>query len=95
MGKVKNIFISNKTLNSFYETVKLLEEEQIKLAQKRIWVTKEEKEIPYSELEDSHLEAILNLFEQGKFGNRAAHYKPLREEQLRRQSKAGEILFGN
>lgn len=61
---------------------------------KGVWTTKEGEQIPYTEMNDGHIEAVLKLFEAGKFESRACQYNSIRQEKLRRKSKAGEVLYG-
>jgi hypothetical protein len=62
-------------------------------AKQKIWLTEHGFEIPYKELEDEHLKNIVNLLEAGKT-NRTPHYKGIMQEKLRRETKAGKLLYG-
>lgn len=63
----------------------------------KVWCTDGGTLIPFEELQDSHLENILNMYKQGLFKNnwRSKQEKDLKQEQLKRQSLAGKILYGN
>lgn len=68
--------------------------DQEKLARNKEWFTKNGQLIEYHNLTDDHLTRILALFKKGKFKNRMCHLKGLQQEQLRRKSEAGDILYG-
>jgi hypothetical protein len=61
---------------------------------KGIWTTKEGEEIPYTKMTNEHIDAVLKLFEEGKFKLRICQYSSIVQEKLRRTSKAGEVLYG-
>lgn len=94
MGKFKD-----QSVVDLNEVEKNIEAFCRKLAQtddkNKVWTTREGKTIPYEELEDSHLDAILILFEKGKFKNRKCQHKSLKQEKLKRNSKAGKILYAD
>ena len=69
--------------------------EQRKYAIDKIWITREGTFYTYAKLTDSHLKAILELFTQNRFNSRKCHLKGLQQEKLRRESIAGEVLFGD
>lgn len=62
-------------------------------AARKLWMTEKGEEIPYEELEDSHLDNCIALIENTNT-NRKPHYKGLIQERLRRDSKAGKVLYG-
>jgi hypothetical protein len=64
------------------------------LALKRIWRTKKGELIKYEDIEDRHLDNIINMLET-KDTTRKAHLKGIKEEKLRRTGIIGEILYGN
>ncbi len=63
-----------------------------RMATKKVWMTKEGEEIPYSKLDDKHLDSILLMLETKKT-NRASHLQGIREEKARRTTKLGKILY--
>jgi hypothetical protein len=62
------------------------------MAADKVWMTKDGKEIPYRELTDDHLAAILKMLETEKT-NRHAHLTGIKEEVWRRASILGKVLY--
>lgn len=68
-----------------------------RLSAERYWVTNDGAIIKYHDLSDDHLNKIILLFNEGKFGDTAREpaFKGLMQEYLRRTGYVGETLYEN
>lgn len=62
--------------------------------QKGVWVTKEGKSYKLHEMETSHIQNCIKLIE-ARDNWRTAFLIPMKKELTRRDSKLGEVVYGN
>lgn len=104
-NKIEAIFVdepadlSKEELNYLMNAVKTYlgtPECERNLCRERLWLDKAGISWKYEDLADRHLANILKMMEERRFKNpnKYVHLKSLKQEQKRRTTKAGKILYG-
>jgi len=69
-------------------------EAHAELARRKIWLSKDGNTTNYENLDKVHLDNINDMLQDGRASTRKEHKDGIKQEKLRRETKAGKVLYG-